>query len=238
MVDVEVLLDRTRDQLPQARRCQHGGPDFSCAHTFVRRAGVGRPILPGGAVSGRPHSAHQGVGARQFCSEFANLFRIVAVNPRLVASAMVLAESHILRGYDAVQLAAAASEQCSAPPTKLIAPHLDHVRCRRSLNAAAVAEGLAVDDPNAHPLKHRYVTSPGRRSGPGDLVVGTGNVSRSAPRRALVAMTLPVPPIRTPPAGVATLPRDPPEPLLGLRLQHDRHPPGRRAPASSAIMAP
>ena len=54
-------------------------------------------------------AADAGLMIVQFCFEFANLFRIVAVTPRLVASAMVLAESHTLRGYDAVQLAAALS---------------------------------------------------------------------------------------------------------------------------------
>ena len=45
IVDVEVFLDRTRDQLSQLRRRQHGGPDFSPAASpdsgTTRRAGPG-----------------------------------------------------------------------------------------------------------------------------------------------------------------------------------------------------
>jgi predicted nucleic acid-binding protein len=65
----------------------------------------------------------------------------------LVNDAMKLANMHRLRAYDAVQLATALDlhEDWSAN-------HLGaFVFADRPLNAAAIAEGLTVDDPNSHP---------------------------------------------------------------------------------------
>jgi len=82
---------------------------------------------------------------RQFRLEFGTLFRLVAITPRLIARAMDLAQTHSMRGYDAVQLAAAlqANLRRRIPMT--------FVSADKALNAAAAAEGLPVDDPNAHP---------------------------------------------------------------------------------------
>jgi hypothetical protein len=49
-----------------------------------------------------------------------------------------------LRGYDAVQLAAALEVHSHAPSLTLLSADA-------GLNAAGAAEGLAVDDPNNHP---------------------------------------------------------------------------------------
>jgi uncharacterized protein len=49
-----------------------------------------------------------------------------------------------LRGYDAVQLAAALEIHFQIPSLTLLSAGVD-------LNAAAAAEGLSVDDPNTHP---------------------------------------------------------------------------------------
>ncbi|MGO9469479.1 MAG: hypothetical protein ACLQIB_44780 [Isosphaeraceae bacterium] len=49
-----------------------------------------------------------------------------------------------MRGYDAVQLAAALQVHSQIPSLTLLSADAD-------LNAAAVAEGLSVDDPNNHP---------------------------------------------------------------------------------------
>lgn len=62
---------------------------------------------------------------------------------------MKQAETHGLRGYDAVQLAAAIimNNRLAAlgmPPITLLSSDLE-------LNSAADSEGLLVDDPNAHP---------------------------------------------------------------------------------------
>ena len=83
-----------------------------------------------------------------FRHDLATAFHVVEITPALVVHAMSLAEVHALRGYDAVQLAAALyvhAQQASPQPTFTL------VSADAELNAAAAAEGLAVDDPNLHP---------------------------------------------------------------------------------------
>ena len=62
---------------------------------------------------------------------------------------MMLAETHGLRAYDAVQLAAVLELQASRTAGGL-AP-ISLVSSDRDLNAAATASGLLVEDPNLHP---------------------------------------------------------------------------------------
>ena len=85
----------------------------------------------------------------RFEREFQNRYTTIEVTARLVAAAMKLARSHALRGYDAVQLASAievhqARVAASASPLTIISAD-------DPLNAAALAEGLLVDNPNNHP---------------------------------------------------------------------------------------
>jgi uncharacterized protein len=79
-----------------------------------------------------------------FQLDFDHQYRIVEVSVGLVARAAAMARKHALRGYDAVQLAAALEIHATDPSLTLLSA--DTV-----LNAAAAAEGLAIDDPNAHP---------------------------------------------------------------------------------------
>ena len=72
------------------------------------------------------------------------------ITPALVNDARKLANRHGLRAYDAVQLAAALDLH-----KDWSADHLGTfvlVSADRDLNAAAIAEGLTVEDPNSHPL--------------------------------------------------------------------------------------
>ena len=62
---------------------------------------------------------------------------------------MRLAENYALRGYDAVQLAAALA--LNNYWLSLRMPGLTLLSADGALNTAAVAEGLAIDDPNTHP---------------------------------------------------------------------------------------
>lgn len=74
-------------------------------------------------------------------------FKIDITN-RLIERAESLAEKHALRGYDAVQLAAALEvndRRIAIKATPLILISADV-----ALNSAAVAEGLSVDNPNLH----------------------------------------------------------------------------------------
>ena len=84
----------------------------------------------------------------QFRSEFANLFHILEITPGLVNQAMTLVESHALRGYDAVQLAAAIRLQARCLQ---IGIGFTLISADTALNLAATKEGLTVEDPNSHP---------------------------------------------------------------------------------------
>jgi predicted nucleic acid-binding protein len=79
-----------------------------------------------------------------FAYDLARQYFVIEVTAGLVAQAATLARTHALRGYDAVQLAAALEVRSQAPKLTLLSADAE-------LNAAAAAEGLAVDDPNNHP---------------------------------------------------------------------------------------
>jgi uncharacterized protein len=60
-----------------------------------------------------------------------------------------MAEAHGLRGYDAVQLAVTVGLHRARATAGL--PSLTFICADQELNAAATAEGLAVDNPALHP---------------------------------------------------------------------------------------
>ena len=77
------------------------------------------------------------------------VFQIVDVTDALISAAIDVALKHGLCSYDCVQLAAAlraehVRRRTGRSPLILVSADLE-------LNRAARAEGLAVDDPNAHP---------------------------------------------------------------------------------------
>jgi uncharacterized protein len=84
-----------------------------------------------------------------FQHDLTNNYFTVEITPILLSSATSLATKHALRGYDAVQLAAA----LEANDERIInglAP-LTLVSADKELNTAAVAEGLTVENPNNYP---------------------------------------------------------------------------------------
>ena len=83
-----------------------------------------------------------------FRHDLANQYLAVEITSALIAHAMTLAETHALRGYDAVQLAAALEVNGRYLALGL---SLTMVSADAELNAAATLEGLTVEDPNAHP---------------------------------------------------------------------------------------
>jgi uncharacterized protein len=99
--------------------------------------------------TGNIASAVVAAAINQFRQEFAIRFDFVPVSSRLIDQAMLLAENHGLRGYDAVQLAAALSVQRRRQHNR--EPRLTFVSADANLNGAAAIEGLPIDDPNAHP---------------------------------------------------------------------------------------
>jgi predicted nucleic acid-binding protein len=85
----------------------------------------------------------------RFRKHFIGRYIAVEVTPALLDNAMKLANTHVLRAYDAVQLALAIEvnrihQAAGASPITLVSSD-------RDLNKAAQAEGLAVEDPNLHP---------------------------------------------------------------------------------------
>ena len=84
-----------------------------------------------------------------FRRDFALGYFAVPITLAVIGRAMDLTETHGLRGYDAVQLATALQVQAQRQANGL--PAIVFVSADNNLNAAATAEGLSVDDPNAHP---------------------------------------------------------------------------------------
>jgi len=85
----------------------------------------------------------------RFRRHLAGRYTVVEITPALFDAAMLLANAHALRAYDAVQLAAALEirqqrQKAGFGPVALISAD-------QALNTAAIAEGLTVDDPNSHP---------------------------------------------------------------------------------------
>jgi predicted nucleic acid-binding protein len=84
----------------------------------------------------------------QFRKDFASEYQALEMTAALLTRAMSLAETHALRGYDAVQLAAALEVNHFYSVSGL--PALTLISADAELNTAAIAEGLTVDNPNNH----------------------------------------------------------------------------------------
>jgi len=80
-------------------------------------------------------------------SDFVSEYSILQITAKLISPACTVAEKHALRGYDAVQLAAAVQVKAAYAATGL---YVTLVSADLDLNRAAMAEGLAVDNPNTH----------------------------------------------------------------------------------------
>ena len=122
-----------------------GNAIFLARVTFVEvisaitRKSRGPGLLPSGAATAIVNFRH----------DFENEYSLIELTPDLINSAGSLAEAHALRAYDAVQLAAALGinhelESAGESPITLISAD-------GALNDCAIAEGIAVDDPNSHP---------------------------------------------------------------------------------------
>jgi predicted nucleic acid-binding protein len=84
----------------------------------------------------------------QLDQDFTNEYRVIQIPFRLITGAMSLAQAHGLRGYDAVQLAAALvlKRRCDVLGIAMVLVSAD-----AELIAAATTEGLTSEDPNSHP---------------------------------------------------------------------------------------
>jgi len=101
--------------------------------------------LRGGQLS----AAQAGASLGHLRRHLNHRYSILDLTPGLADDAMRLARAHGLKAYDAVQLATALAvrqiyQAAGSTPITLVSAD-------RELNTAAIAEGLAVDDPNSHP---------------------------------------------------------------------------------------
>lgn len=87
------------------------------------------------------------VAQTAFRQDLANGFNFVEVTPMLVESAMRIVERHGLRGYDAVQLAAALEVNHALVQSQM---PLTFVAADKNLLTAANTEGLITENPNTH----------------------------------------------------------------------------------------
>lgn len=88
------------------------------------------------------------VACEQFRLDLTTQFEKVGLTDPMIEEAASLAQTHGLRAYDAVQLAAAL--ETSRIASKVEATQLTLVSADLELNAAALAEGFKVEDPNTH----------------------------------------------------------------------------------------
>ncbi len=112
--------------------------------TFVEVVSAISRKQRGGHISATDAAAAK----KQFETDYSNEFVSVEISESLIIEAARLAEKHALRGYDAVQLAAALETNAKRAARKL--PSLTLLSADTDLNAAAIAEGLTVDNPNNH----------------------------------------------------------------------------------------
>ena len=97
---------------------------------------------------GHLSSADADAARLTFEGDYLNEFQKVEISESLIAEAVKLAKKHALRGYDAVQLAAALETESERVAMGL--PSSTLLSADNELNTAAIAEGLTVDDPNNH----------------------------------------------------------------------------------------
>lgn len=85
----------------------------------------------------------------QFRSDLQSEYQVVEITENIINSAMALAETLGLRGYDAVQLAAGREINALCIASGL--PPVRFVSADNELNAAAASEGLLIKNPNDYP---------------------------------------------------------------------------------------
>lgn len=73
-------------------------------------------------------------------------YQIVEITENIIISAMILAQNHSLRGYDAIQLAAGLGVNELAIANGL--PSVTFISADNELNLAASSEGLVIENPN------------------------------------------------------------------------------------------
>jgi hypothetical protein len=99
----------------------------------------------GGSISATDATA----ACNQFRSDLQSEYQVVDITENIINSAMALAETLGLRGYDALQLAA--GRQINALCIASSLPPVIFVSADNELNTAAASEGLLIENPNDYP---------------------------------------------------------------------------------------
>jgi predicted nucleic acid-binding protein len=125
-------------------------PSTGCSIYVVRVTAVEIIAALTRRERGRTLAPTDATTARQaFRHDLATTYQVIEVTPALANRAMLLAEQHGLRGYDAIQLAAGLEVHVRYLAAGL--PAITYISADMELNAAAMAEGLIIEDPNTHP---------------------------------------------------------------------------------------
>lgn len=99
----------------------------------------------GGSINATDATA----ACNQFKSDLQSEYQVVEIAENIINSAMALAETYGLRGYDAVQLAAGSEINALCLANSL--PPAIFVSADDELNAGAASEGLIVENPKNYP---------------------------------------------------------------------------------------
>ena len=125
-------------------------PSTGCSIYIVRVTAVEIIAALTRRKRGRTLAPTDATAARQaFRHDLTTTYQIIEVTPALANRAMLLAEQYGLRGYDAIQLAAGLEVHVRYLAAGL--PAVTFISADTELNAAAMAEGLIIEDPNTHP---------------------------------------------------------------------------------------
>jgi predicted nucleic acid-binding protein len=81
-------------------------------------------------------------------ADFISGYQVIEVTAGLIEQAQALAEKHTLRGYDAVQLAAALEVNAAYMAAGQLLVTI--ISADHDLNVAGASEGMVADDPNTH----------------------------------------------------------------------------------------
>lgn len=129
--------------------------DPAAANTiFIAQITGAEVVAAIGRRLGNISAADAASAIANFRYDFANQYDPLEITDLLIAQAMDLAETHRLRGYDSVQLAAALEinrRSLSTGISVLGVPPLVLVSADDELNQAASAEGLPIEDPRNNP---------------------------------------------------------------------------------------
>ena len=125
-------------------------PSTGCSIYVVRVTAVEIIAALTRRERGRTLAPTDAAAARQaFRHDLATTYQVIEVTPALASRAMLLAEQHGLRGYDAIQLAAGLEVHVRYLAAGL--PAITYISSDAEVKAAAIAEGLIIEDQNTHP---------------------------------------------------------------------------------------